>query len=384
MIPKITHTQTKLIDKKVEAMSNENWNEICFLLSENIKKDIDETSFEQNVIQALRVLGWKQYSGDLEIRPSYQIGAANRIAPDFVIKSADNHKLFVIEIKQPNIPFTSTFQQQLFSYMRQLKLEYGLLIGQGIQLFYDGDLSNQDDPILLETIRFEKESEKGNAFVKLFSKDHFNKTLLKEYTISALEKINRKEEHKKLKSKILSEDYKFKINELVKQDFIGEYDGELIDSVLSELKIEINDRGFSVLNSGEREVQYNQLCRNIKIDKIGDARRYDNTKYIFNGNIYGKGRLVLAVIKFYAKNNPGTSYNQLKRVFPDSLQGGETFTTISIAQSKKDRRNFTKPVELIELTDQVIAVSTEWGISNIKRFLENCNRLNIKIEIAKE
>jgi hypothetical protein len=121
-------------------MNSDKWNEICFLLSENVKKEISENSFEQIVIQALRVLDWKQFSGDYEIRPSYQIGATNRITPDFVIKSTGNHKLFVIEIKQPNIPITSNHQQQLFSYMRQLKMEYGVLIGQAIQIFYDGDL----------------------------------------------------------------------------------------------------------------------------------------------------------------------------------------------------------------------------------------------------
>lgn len=90
-------------------MNTDKWEEICFLLSDNIKTEISESSFEQNFIQALRVLDWKQFSGDFDIRPSYQIGASNRITPDFVIKSSNNQKLFVIEIKQPNIPLTSTF-----------------------------------------------------------------------------------------------------------------------------------------------------------------------------------------------------------------------------------------------------------------------------------
>jgi len=239
-------------------MNNDKWNEICFLLSENIKSDISENSFEQNVIQALRVLGWKQFSGDFEIRPSYQIGAANRITPDFVIKSSDNHKLFVIEIKQPNIPLTSTFQQQLFSYMRQLKLEYGILIGQGIQIFYDGNLAEQEDPVLLETIRFEKNSEKGENFVQIFSKENFNTELLKEFTLNALKKINRKEEFKRLKNKILSDNYKDKLNELIKQDFISEYDGELIASVLTELRIEIIEKNIPINNSKTQIKQYSQ------------------------------------------------------------------------------------------------------------------------------
>lgn len=184
-------------------------------------------------------MDWKEYSGDIEIRPSFQIGAANRITPDLVIKSSDNKKLFVIEIKQPNIPLNSRFQQQLFSYMRQLKLDYGVLIGQAIQIFYDGNLSKQDAPILLETIKFTKDNEKGLKFVELFFKENFNQDSLREFTINVLKKINRRKEHSKLTIKLLSESYQEKLSELIKQDFLDEYDGELIESVLDDLKIEI-------------------------------------------------------------------------------------------------------------------------------------------------
>ena len=79
-------------------MNSEKWNEICFLLSENIRPEISESDFEQNVIQALRVLDWKEYSGDVQIRPSFPIGASNRIIPDIVINSAAKRNLFVFEI----------------------------------------------------------------------------------------------------------------------------------------------------------------------------------------------------------------------------------------------------------------------------------------------
>lgn len=79
-------------------MNNEKWYEICFLLSENIRQEISESNFEQNVIQALRVLDWKEYSGNLQIRPSFPIGALNTIIPDIVINSAAKRNLFVFEI----------------------------------------------------------------------------------------------------------------------------------------------------------------------------------------------------------------------------------------------------------------------------------------------
>ena len=223
-------------------MNKEKWDEICFLLSENVRNDISESDFEQQVAQALRVLDWKEYSGDIEIRPSFPVGSVNRITPDFVINSSDNRKLFVIEIKQPNIPLNSRFQQQLFSYMRQLKLEFGILIGQSIQIFYDGELLKQEDPILLETINFAKDNEKGLEFVELFTKENFNQESLKAFTIKSLKKINRRQEHKKLTEKILSENFQKRIFELIKQDFLYEYDGELVESVLDNLNVDIKHK----------------------------------------------------------------------------------------------------------------------------------------------
>lgn len=105
----------------------------------------------------------------------------------------------------------------------------------------------------------------------------------------------------------------------------------------------------------------------------------DYTKYIFNGNKYGKNRLVLAVVKDYVNNNPTITYEDLQVVFPNSLQGIETFTTETEAKQKKDRRNFIKKNELITLSNATIAVSTQWGIGNIEPFINHCKGMNIDI-----
>jgi len=281
-------------------MNNEKWNEICFILSDNIRTVISENDFEQNVVQALRVLDWKEYSGDIEIRPSFQIGASNRITPDFVIKSSENKKLFVVEIKQPNIPLNSKFQQQLFSYMRQLRLEYGILIGQGIQIFYDGNLANQDDPILLETIKFTKDDEKGLKFVELFAKESFNQESLRAFTLDGLKKINRKEEHENLIEKILSESYQENISELIKQDFLNEYDGELIESVLKELKIEIKKKNTEISQTEfpksqfkeQRIIDYSNGILPIEINPSSESdfkRRLLLTKTAYITTFYKNG-----------------------------------------------------------------------------------------------
>lgn len=101
--------------------------------------------------------------------------------------------------------------------MRQLKLEYGILIGQGIQIFYDGDLIKQEDPILLETIRFERNNKKGEVFVALFNKENFNIDSLRKFTLDSLKKINLKQDFNKLIKKITSTDFVEKIRELINE-----------------------------------------------------------------------------------------------------------------------------------------------------------------------
>ncbi|MGC9352816.1 MAG: hypothetical protein ACP5D9_03200 [Mariniphaga sp.] len=102
--------------------------------------------------------------------------------------------------------------------MRQLRLEYGILIGQVIQMFYDGDLTNHDDPILLETIEFEKNNPKGVKFVELFSKESFSIESLKTFTTNSLKKINRRTDKKISAQKILSPDYEKELIKLIKRE----------------------------------------------------------------------------------------------------------------------------------------------------------------------
>ena len=110
----------------------------------------------------------------------------------------------------------------------------------------------------------------------------------------------------------------------------------------------------------------------------------DYTQYIFNGNTYGKGRLVLAVIKEHINRNPDITFSQLASVFPNSLQGKETFTDYNSAENTYNntgrKRHFIQPNELITLKDNsTIAVSREWGASNIERFIKHAISLGHNI-----
>ena len=357
----------------------EKWNEISFLLSENIQNEISENDFEQNIIQALRVLDWKTFLGDIQIRPKVQLGSSRWITPDFVIKSSDKKNLFVIEIKPPNLPLKTEFQQQLFSYMRQLKLQYGILIGEVIQIFYDGDLTDHDDPILLDTLEFERNSSKGQKFVELFSKENFNYDSLESFTKISLKKISRRADHKVLKQKILSQDYQSQILNLIKEDFLNDYDAELIDKVLQEISISINPNNQAIIQPEKVET------KNLKKSEMGSTR--DKTKYILNdsGRQLPKNRFVLELVRAYLKERP-SNYSTLKNVFKDEYQGSTgvinklDFVETKYA-NKSNKRHFTGNDEILTSKDNIkFVVSTEWGKHNIDNIVDLARKENFQVQ----
>lgn len=359
-------------------MNKEKWYEICFLLSENIKLDISESNFEQSVIQALRILDWKEYLGDLQIRPSFPVGASNRIMPDFVIGSSGTKNLFVIEIKQPSIPINAKFQQQLFSYMRLLKLQYGLLIGESIQIFYDGDLTENDDPVLLETIEFKKENSKGIKFVELFSKENFSYENLKSYTLNSIKRINRREEQKILEQKILSPDFESEVLELIKESLLQQYDGELIETILQKISINITAKNHIKGNKSDF------ISDSVKLEKSSSR---DTTKYKLNGSgkTLGKNRFVLEVVKKFLEQNP-TDYSSLKTIFRDELQGSTgvinklDFVETKYA-NKTNKRHFTSKDEILVSSDNIkFVVTTEWGKGNIDNIVNLARKYGFKVE----
>lgn len=109
----------------------------------------------------------------------------------------------------------------------------------------------------------------------------------------------------------------------------------------------------------------------------------DYTKFTLDEISYPKNRFVHAVIQKYLHENPGTTYTELIKVFPHTLQGRETFTTEELALSKPDRRNFIKPEEILTTSDNVrLAVSTQWGAGNIERFVKHVQS-SLKYQIGK-
>ena len=112
----------------------------------------------------------------------------------------------------------------------------------------------------------------------------------------------------------------------------------------------------------------------------------DTTRYLFNGTVYLKNRLVLAVVSDYVKKTPQITISGLKIIFNKSLQGSigvleERFTAAQRSDYKI--RFFTKEDEVIHLVDGDIFVCSQWGIINIPQFITRAKQLGFDIKEIK-
>lgn len=114
----------------------------------------------------------------------------------------------------------------------------------------------------------------------------------------------------------------------------------------------------------------------------------DYSKYRFNGESYPKGRLVLAVVKAYIKQNK-PNLNQLREAFPKDLQGSigvflteQEYNARKQSSKDKSERFFKKPEDRLATADgEQILICTEWGKDNVSQFVEHSNDLGFDISL---
>ena len=173
---------------------------------------------------------------------------------------------------------------------------------------------------------------------------------------------------------------------------IPESDKQQLFSLLSRFSVQCRvDLGIS-----DTPIDESIFARAISVVEQSDKAvkgKKDTSKYTFNGKAYGKGKLVHAVVKDYVSKNPDTTFDALKKAFPDEWQAGGSksdkravFRRLSHAQEIHEEtgyiRHYIKEGETIQLSDEVIAVSNQWGIGNIGDFVDGSNK-NHNTDISK-
>lgn len=140
---------------------------------------------------------------------------------------------------------------------------------------------------------------------------------------------------------------------------------------------------LEILNLKKRIEDLEKIVLNKQESKNNtQSSNRDKTKYMFEGKVYAKNRLVLAIIKNYVKQNNPT-YQQIVSVFDKSLQGSLGVVELyenAIKVSDASKRYFLKEEDIIYLSNAKIVVCTQWGIFNIVKFIKQAQYLGFNIQ----
>ncbi len=337
----------------------------------NDKEEIIQKEWENYCSE---LLGYKKIFNEIDSQRKIFLGSRERVIPDIILRK-DGKDIVDIELKRYTSEFDKNFEEQLISYLKQLQLSIGIIICKKIYIYVYNYLNNDYKKLSIE---FVKDSEAGQKFIEMFSRDCFDKTKLEEY-------INLKNKTKENIEDIKKQIDKNLIIDCLKNYFCEQYTTDEIEKSIDCFNINISIKNEEKPKCSKCNLNYvensGDICNYCK--KIGSVKSNlkDHTQYYFNGKQYGKNRLVLAVVEDYANKHPGITYSELKSVFPDKLQGPKgVVVNEQIFKSKFDNKNryFYQDNEIIQL-DEKVYVCTQWGAFNIGSFIKKARQLGYEI-----
>ena len=156
-----------------------------------------------------------------------------------------------------------------------------------------------------------------------------------------------------------------------------EYNELILDMLNRIVKLE---KEVEILKSKEKT---GETVLPVSIDIDDKVQQRDKTRYMFNGNIYLKNRLVLAIVKEFIAQNPNITCGELKAAFNKSLQGSigvVEYETIAKKRVDYKVRFFDKEDEILSLADGNMLVCSQWEISNLPNFIKRAEQLGFEIE----
>ena len=206
------------------------WN----LIVSNVQKKLNAKENEvqqlwENIFADANFFGYSRFSDEIDSQRNIHIGSYERTIPDIIIKDSVNNKdLFVLELKQHNLSFDNKYKEQLFSYMKLLRLSVGILICNKIYLYV---LDFNDNETSME-IAFKKDNPNGIKFIELFSKSAYSENAIKQFIKTTNE----------LKTHVLEirEDLKsLSIKDVIKSYYADKYSDEEIEIAIKNLQVSI-------------------------------------------------------------------------------------------------------------------------------------------------
>lgn len=309
------------------------------------------------------IFGFSKIFNEIESQRKLHIGATDREIPDLILKK-DEKDLFIVELKQYSLLRKDDFEKQLLNYMSHtdLRLSIGVLVCEKLYLYFYNHSDNKKDCL---EIPFEKDNELGIKFMEVFNKTNFDAEVARNFIQSESKNRNAAAEIKKE----ITEEF---LKNLLVGHFSRIYGKEVAESALKDFSFTCSER--KNINTGMPVAAH---------DFPAPFGGKNNAQFTVNGVfVGGKCPTVRYVIETYVKNNPGITFEQLQKAFPDEAAkpgfGKVVRRFEDVKENEWGGHRFSRhPIILSD--GQKVAVSTQWEPQNIKNFTKFAASLGFDI-----
>ncbi|MDO4978747.1 MAG: type I restriction enzyme HsdR N-terminal domain-containing protein [Candidatus Saccharibacteria bacterium] len=278
-----------------------------FVEEVNSLKPRDEKEYQGHITSIMRLIfHWK----DVLTETNIPVGNNRYLRPDIVLKKDDQPKI-IIEMKDKNISTGDTEEGQLRSYLLQMKTRFGLLIGDKITLVYN-DLTKIDGPTRLAKIEFKADDEMGPALAEVLDANTYTDEKFEKLCAKCLKKLDIEKDAEKLAEKLITEDGKSEIAELLKT----RYDSRVVEKALAEVKIKKNEPKTPIIPKRKNTIP-------------GIKQRYSSSAFDF----YTRGIQKGAAVSFFDDDSiTATVYNNKRIVFRNEITSLSAATRVILTE----------------------------------------------------
>lgn len=303
----------------MEEKYREIWNELCYKVQKH--KQDEEKIFQTAFEGILEKLHWLEYKGDFEVQPSFKVASNKSFIPDIILKN-NNLNVCIIELKRLSWEINEDNRQQVISYMKDRKTQFGILLGQHLELFFD-DIIEQKDPKSIFTYNFNENNEDGVKLIELLDKNNFTTTNFCRYCENIIELRNQKiVEREKIDTELkmlCSQNGVNKVKELLSKEFLPE--------TLEQIEVDIYKKGEKTFIPTNPV----SVCRPTYsfVEPLADInntelnRRENETfqlwikrilTYLYNNNYINDDEENNLLDKYYSSRNLGISYPLFRKI----------------------------------------------------------------------
>lgn len=218
---------------------NENWQEIVSILRPHFENNSTEDVYQREIESCLQILGWKRYNRSLLSQCTLPIGNNNSIRLDVLLRK-DEMNVLPIEIKRPSNICNERQELQLMSYMRQLRVNVGLYVGEKIRLYYDNP-DDSMDAVCVFSAKIDSEDTNGIKLCELLEYASFEKDAFEDFCRKEYESMQTRRNLHQLFSEYFSADKGVaNLQSLVKEHFLADgYDEFAIEEAMKSLQIAV-------------------------------------------------------------------------------------------------------------------------------------------------